>query len=103
MGAADPLRMAVDYLCLIAALVSIGAYIVALFRNRPYVRPLNSLGLLLTGGALLGLPSLVGETIAPGETVTVLYVVLLLVASAAFQIISAFRRRKPRTEAVVNS
>ena len=93
---AQALSTAVDWICLIAALGSIVAYVMALLRNRPYLRPMNSLGLLLIGGALLGAPTVIGPSVPPEKTLSVLWVVGLLVASAVFQTISAFRRRKPR-------
>jgi drug/metabolite transporter (DMT)-like permease len=90
--------MVLDYSCLIAALAAIGGYVLAFLRNRPYVRPLNSLGLLLTGAALLAAPTVVGEAAAASgaKAVPIVYLVALLVASVVFQLIAALRRRKPR-------
>jgi hypothetical protein len=87
-----------DYACLIAALAAIGGYVLAFLRNRPYVRPLNSLGLLLTGAALLAAPTVVGQAAkAPDARLgPIIYMVALLVASVVFQLIAALRRRKQR-------
>ncbi|MBX7248729.1 MAG: hypothetical protein K1X35_06690 [Caulobacteraceae bacterium] len=87
-----------DYACLIAALAAIGGYVLAFLRNRPYVRPLNSLGLLLIGAALLAAPTVVGQAAAaPGARIgPIVYIVALLVASVVFQLIAALRRRKQR-------
>lgn len=89
-----------DYACLIAALAAIGGYVLAFLRNRPYVRPLNSLGLLLIGAALLAAPTVVGwAATSPGAKAgPILYFVGLLVASVVFQMIAALRRRKQRAE-----
>jgi drug/metabolite transporter (DMT)-like permease len=85
-----------DWTCWIAALAAIASYVAALLRNRPYLRPMNSLGLLLVGGALLGVPTVIGHPV-PDKTLTIsVSIVVLLVASVIVQIISAFRRRKPR-------
>jgi predicted lipid-binding transport protein (Tim44 family) len=89
----------IDWICWFSALAAIAAYVAALLRNRPYLRPLNSLGLLLVGGALLGLPTVLGPAIAPQHTAIVIYIVGLLVASVGFQIVSAFRRRSARAPA----
>lgn len=88
----------VDYACLIAALAAIAGYVLAFLRNRPYVRPLNSLGLLLTGAALLAAPTVLGlASEAPGaKPIPIFYMAALLVASVVFQLIAALRRRKPR-------
>ena len=85
-----------DYACWLAALVSIGAYVASLMRNRPYFRPFNSLGLLLTGAALLGLPTVIGSDLPDSAVPHTAYVVLTLIAAAAFQTYSALRRRKAR-------
>lgn len=87
-----------DYACLISALAAIGGYVLAFLRNRPYVRPLNSLGLLLIGAALLAAPTVVGwAASAPGAKAgPILYFVGLLVASVVFQLIAALRKRQPR-------
>jgi hypothetical protein len=85
-----------DLLCWFGALGAIGAYVAALLRNRPHLRPLNSLGLLLVGGALLGLPTVIGHPMPPGREPFVIYVAVLLVASVVFQTVSAFRRRRDR-------
>lgn len=90
------LSTAIEWLCLTGALGAIFAYVGALLRNRPHLRPINSLGLLLIGGALLALPTVIGRTIAPERAPYVIYLVLLLDASAVFQAISAFRRRRQR-------
>jgi predicted MFS family arabinose efflux permease len=79
--------------CWIAGLLAIMAYIGAFLRNRPYVRPFNALGLLLLGGALLGIPNLVARA-APDRPAVVVSVTILLVLSVAVQVVSAFRRRR---------
>ncbi len=84
-----------DLTCWAFALAAIASYVAALLRNRPYLRPMNSLGLLLVGGALLGMPTLIGHPAPTNPTIAV-SIVILLVASVIVQIISAFRRRKPR-------
>lgn len=88
-----------DWACLIAALAGIGGYVLAFLRNRPYVRPLNSLGMLLTGAALLAAPTVAGYAMAGGaqEGPTV-YMMAMLCASVVFQLIAALRRRKPRSD-----
>jgi drug/metabolite transporter (DMT)-like permease len=88
----------IDYACWITAFGAIGAYVIVFLRNRPHLRPLNALGLLLVGGALLGLPTVIGHPIPAGREPITVYISLLLVASAVFQAISAFRRR-PRERA----
>ena len=88
----------IDYACWIIALGSIGSYVIVFLRNRPHLRPLNALGLLLVGAALLGLPTVIGNPLPAGRAPITIYIVLLLVASAIFQAISAFRRR-PRERA----
>jgi hypothetical protein len=88
-----------DYACLFAALVAIGGYVLAFLRNRPYVRPLNSMGLLLTGAALLAAPTVLGKAAEGADDKlvgTILYFACLLVASVVFQLIAALRRRKQR-------
>ena len=90
------LSSAIDLICFVAALASIAAYVAALLRNRPYLRPMNSLGLLLVGGALLCLPSVIVHPIPADRVFFVICPVVLLVASAVFQGLSAFRRRKAR-------
>lgn len=87
-----------DYACWFTAFAAIGSYVIVFLRNRPHLRPLNALGLLLVGAALLGLPTVIGPTVAPAREPITIYIVLLLVASAVFQAISAFRRR-PRERA----
>ena len=88
----------IDYACWFTAFGSIGCYVIVFLRNRPYLRPLNALGLLLVGAALLGLPTVIGHPVPAGRAAITIYIVLLLVASAVFQAISAFRRR-PRERA----
>jgi uncharacterized membrane protein HdeD (DUF308 family) len=88
----------IDYACWFTAFGSIGCYVIVFLRNRPHLRPLNALGLLLVGAALLGLPTVIGHPVPAGRAAITIYIVLLLVASAIFQAISAFRRR-PRERA----
>ncbi len=88
----------IDYACWFTAFASIGSYVIVFLRNRPHLRPLNALGLLLVGAALLGLPTVIGHPVPAGRAPITIYIVLLLVASAIFQAISAFRRR-PRERA----
>lgn len=83
----------VQYACWIAGLAAFVTYVAVFLRNRPYVRPFNSLGLLLLGGALLGVPTLVGAGMAARPEVAV-SVTILMVLSVAVQIVSAFRRRR---------
>ncbi len=83
----------VQWTCWIAGLAAIMAYVFALLRNRPYLRPFNSLGLLLLGGALLGVPTLVAQGM-PGRPEVAVSVTALLALSVAVQIAAAFRRRK---------
>jgi hypothetical protein len=90
------IAQAVDWLCPLTALAAIAAYVAALLRNRPYLRPMNSLGLLLIGAALLSLPTVIGRPIDPARAPYVAYLIVLLVGSALFQGLSAFRRRKRR-------
>ena len=90
------LGTALDWICWIAALAAIASYVAALLRNRPYLRPMNSLGLLLVGGALLGMPTLIGHPLPVQHQTIAVSIVTLLVASVIVQIISAFRRRQPR-------
>jgi len=93
----DSLVLAIDWVCWIAALAAIAGYVLAFLRNRPYARPFNSLGLLLTGGALLTLPTVIaGASASP--TGPTLFVVVTLVAAVAFQLIAALRRRGRRAE-----
>jgi len=87
-----------DTVCLVAALAGIAGYVLAFLRNRPYVRPLNSLGLLLTGAALLAAPTVAGFAIEGGAQVgPTVYMMGLLAASVVFQLVAALRRRKPRS------
>jgi uncharacterized membrane protein HdeD (DUF308 family) len=88
----------IDYACWFTAFGAIGCYVIVFLRNRPHLRPLNALGLLLVGAALLGLPTVIGNPMPAGRAPITIYIVLLLVASAIFQGISAFRRR-PRQPA----
>jgi hypothetical protein len=88
---------ALDWACWIAALTAIAAYVAALLRNRPYFRPFNALGLLLTGAALLSLPKVLGA-LRPGVEAYAATLVCLLVAAAVFQTVSALRRRRRRAE-----
>ncbi|HWE44745.1 MAG TPA: hypothetical protein VG407_01845 [Caulobacteraceae bacterium] len=95
----DPvLDLVIDYACWFTAFGAIGTYVLVFLRNRPHLRPLNALGLLLVGGALLGLPTAIVHPIASTHQAVTIFVVVLLVASALFQAISAFRRR-PRERA----
>src|SRR5215469_2106251 len=87
-----------DWVCIFSGLGAIAAYVIAFLRNRPYLRPLNSLGLLLVGGALLGFPTVVGHPLPDGRQAIIVYTAGLMVGSAVFQTISAFRRR-PRDRA----
>jgi drug/metabolite transporter (DMT)-like permease len=89
----DALADLLDYACWFTAFAAIGCYVLVFLRNRPHLRPLNALGLLLVGAALLGLPTMIGRPIVPARESITIYIVLLLVASAVFQAISAFRRR----------
>lgn len=87
----------IDFVCFVAALSGIAGYVLAFLRNRPYVRPLNSLGLLLTGAALLAAPTVAGYAMAGGaQQGPTVYMMLLLCLSVVFQLIAALRRRKPR-------
>ncbi len=90
------LSTVLDTLCWLSGFAAIGAYVVALLRNRPYLRPLNSLGLLLIGGALLGVPRLYPHPLTPELMPYVVYIDALLLGSALFQGVSALRRRKRR-------
>ncbi len=90
------LSTVLDTLCWLGGFGSIAAYVAALLRNRPYLRPMNSLGLLLLGGAMLGVPRLYPHPMPDSLTVYVVCTEVLLFASAVFQVIPAFRRRKPR-------
>lgn len=90
------LDSALDWLCWISALFAIATYVAALLRNRPHLRPAHSLGLLLLGGALLGLPTVMGRPISPDRAPYAAYLVLLLAASALIQGFSALRRRRTR-------
>jgi drug/metabolite transporter (DMT)-like permease len=94
----DALADTLDYACWFTAFGAIGCYVLVFLRNRPHLRPLNALGLLLVGAALLGMPTAIGHPIPPAREAITIYIVLLLVASAVFQAISAFRRR-PRERA----
>jgi hypothetical protein len=89
--------MVLSWASWIAALVAIAAYVVALLRNRPYFRPFNALGLLLTGAALLILPKVLGA-VRPGVEPYVVTLVCLLVAAAVLQTVSALRRRRRRAD-----
>ena len=91
----DPI---IDYACWFTAFGAIASYVLVFLRNRPHLRPMNALGLLLVGGALLGMPTAIVHPIADNHQAVTVFVVVLLVASALFQAISAFRRR-PRTRA----
>ena len=88
---------AVDWACWIAALAAIFGYVLAFLRNRPYARPFSSLGLLLTGGGLLTLPTVFASApdLPPGPA---LFVVGSLIAAVVFQLIAALRRRQRRAE-----
>ncbi len=90
------LLITLDWICWIAALAAIGGYVAAFLRNRPYVRPSSSLGLLLTGAALLAMPTLVGMAADEGRPGAIAYVVLALATAVVFQLIAALRRRRPR-------
>jgi|SRR6516165_9712624 hypothetical protein len=83
----------VQWTCWIAGLLAIMAYTGAFLRNRPYLRPFNSLGLLLLGGALLGVPTLVKQGL-PARPEVAVSVTALLALSVLVQTISAFRRRR---------
>ena len=85
----------IDFVCFAAALAGIAGYVLAFLRNRPYARPFNSLGLLLTGAALLAVPTLIGNG-AHVPAGTAVYVVASLAGAVAFQLIAALRRRGPR-------
>jgi len=88
----------VDFVCFAAALAGIGGYVLAFLRNRPYVRPLNSLGLLLTGAALLAAPTVANYATHGGaQQGPTIYMMGLLCLSVVFQLIAALRRRKPRS------
>jgi len=91
----DALITTLGWICWIAALSAIAGYVLAFLRNRPHLRPFNSLGLLFTGSALLAIPTLIGEMedIAPG---TAVYVVLALGGAVVFQLVAALRRRGRR-------
>lgn len=92
------LPYAVDFICFLAALAGIGGYVLAFLRNRPYVRPLNSLGLLLTGAALLAAPTVAGYAMQGGAQMwPTVYMMGLLCLSVVVQLIAALRRRKPRS------
>src|SRR3569623_504621 len=80
----------------LSSAIDLNCFVAALLRNRPYLRPMNSLGLRLVGGALLCLPSVIVHPIPADRVFFVICPVVLLVASAVFQGLSAFRRRKAR-------
>ena len=88
----------IDYASWFTAFASIGCYVIVFLRNRPHLRPFNALGLLLVGAALLALPTVIGHPVPLGREATAVYITALLIASAVFQAISAFRRR-PRERA----
>ena len=87
-----------DTACWLTGFMAIGAYVMALLRNRPYLRPMNALGLLLLGGALLGVPRLYPHPVTPQLLPYVIYLSVLLIASAVLQTISALRRRRRRED-----
>jgi hypothetical protein len=94
----DFLTIALNWACWIAALLAIAAYVAALLRNRPYFRPFNALGLLLTGAALLSLPKVIAPAVGTPVRSYAVWVVCLLVAAAILQTISALRRRRRRAD-----
>jgi hypothetical protein len=85
----------VDWACWIPALLAISSYVGALLRNRAYLRPMNSLGLLPVGGAVLDVPAIVGGT-TPARPWVPASATALLVLLVSFQVVSAFRRRCAR-------
>jgi hypothetical protein len=92
----ETLRSVLDWLAWLAALAAIFGYVLSFLRNRPYVRPFSSLGLLLTGAALLAAPPIIDAVAQSGRATPIVYALILLVGAVVFQLIAALRRRKPR-------
>ncbi|HYE43221.1 MAG TPA: hypothetical protein VEA15_07485 [Caulobacteraceae bacterium] len=92
----ETLRSVLDWLAWLAALAAIFGYVLSFLRNRPYVRPFSSLGLLLTGAALLAAPPIIDAVAESGRSTPIVYTLILLVGAVVFQLIAALRRRKPR-------
>lgn len=89
----DTVIVALSYLCWITALGSVVAYVYSFMKHRPYSRLWNAAGLFLTGAALFALPAILSVS-EEAQLPYAVFVVALLIGSAAFQAATALRRRK---------